>query len=583
MELKRKVRLILIFIWIFFLDGLLIMADHSIHSNYTFVVEEKTFRRLCTTKKMLTVNGMFPGPTIRVRKGQTAFITVHNKGNYGITIHWHGVKQPRNPWSDGPENITQCPIQPGKSFTYEVIFSTEEGTLWWHAHSDWSRATVHGPIIILPPLGKTYPFPQPHAQKTVVLASWFNGDVNEIIESALATGSDPNISDAFTINGWPGPLYNCTNETIYNLVVRPKRRYLLRVVNAVMNEEMFLAIAQHNLTVVAQDAAYIKPITTDYIMIAPGQTMDILLTTKNHSKPTLYYIFSRPFSDSNVSIDNSTTSAILRYHYGDSKNISNKTIEPSSSNVPIMPILLPNITDRVASYNFTSRIRALATKEFPVNVPTNVGQRLFITVSINTIICPNSSCEGPDGNRIAASLNNVSFQTPSIDILQAYYRSLSGVYSSDFPARPPYIFNFTGDVGNNTLHPSIGTKVKMVEYGEAIEIIFQGTNVLAAENHPMHLHGFSVYNVGNGYGNFDHKTSPKTYNLLDPPELNTFGVPKNGWVAVRFFAQNPGVWFLHCHLERHVSWGMSAVLIVKNGPTKETSIREPPPNMPICS
>jgi hypothetical protein len=38
------------------------------------------------------------------------------------------VKQPRNPWSDGPENITQCPIQQGKNFTQEVIFSTEEGT-----------------------------------------------------------------------------------------------------------------------------------------------------------------------------------------------------------------------------------------------------------------------------------------------------------------------------------------------------------------------------------------------------------------------------------------------------------------------
>lgn len=26
----------------------------------------------------------------------------------------HGVKQPRNPWGDGPEYITQCPIKPGE-------------------------------------------------------------------------------------------------------------------------------------------------------------------------------------------------------------------------------------------------------------------------------------------------------------------------------------------------------------------------------------------------------------------------------------------------------------------------------------
>ncbi|POO00279.1 Copper-resistance protein [Trema orientale] len=467
--------------WIYFLDGLLLSMASNIGQNYTFVLREKKFTRLCTTKHMLTVNGMFPGPTIHVRKGQTAFITVHNEGNYGVTIHWHGVKQPRNPWSDGPENITQCPIQPGKSFTYEVIFSTEEGTLWWHAHSDWSRATVHGPIIILPPIGKTYPFPKPHAEQTIILGSWFNGDVKELIDEALATGGDPNISDAFTINGWPGALYNCSNETIYNLVVRHGKTYLLRVVNAVMNEEMFFAIAEHKLTVVAQDASYIKPITTDYIMIAPGQTMDILLAAKR--SPSHYYMFSRPFFDSNAAFDNTTTSAILRY--------GGNYIAPSNP--------LPN-----------------------------------------TIVCLNSSCDGPDGNRLAASLNNVSFEIPSIDILQAYYRSLSGVYTTDFPIRPPYFFNFTGAVGNNTLHPSIGTKVKMINYGEAVEIIFQGTNVLTPENHPMHLHGFSFYNIGNGFGNFDEKTSPATYNLVDPPEVNTIGVPKNGWVAIRFFADNPG-------------------------------------------
>lgn len=88
-------------------------------------------------------------------------------------MHRHGVRQPRNPWSDGPENITQCPIAPNTSFTQEVIFSTEEGTLWWHAHSDWTRATVHGAIIILPKLGTTYPFPKPYAEETLILGMHF--------------------------------------------------------------------------------------------------------------------------------------------------------------------------------------------------------------------------------------------------------------------------------------------------------------------------------------------------------------------------------------------------------------------------
>jgi hypothetical protein len=44
---------------------------------------------------------------------------------------------------------------------------------------------------------------------------WFNGDVMAIINDALATGGDPNISDAFTINGQPGDFYNCSNGMLY--------------------------------------------------------------------------------------------------------------------------------------------------------------------------------------------------------------------------------------------------------------------------------------------------------------------------------------------------------------------------------
>lgn len=119
-------------------------------------------------------------------------------------------------------------------------------------------------------------------------------------------------------------------------------------------------------------------------------------------------------------------------------------------------------------------------------------------------------------------------------------RGLNGVFRSNFPNKPPYIFNFTGDVGDNTLHPSVGTKVKLINYGEQVEIVYQGTNVLASENHPIHLHGFSFYFVGSGTGNFDKTTSPKSYNLIDPPKVNTVAVPKNGWATIRFVADNPG-------------------------------------------
>ena len=86
----------------------------------------------------------------------------------------HGVNQLRYPWSDGPEYITQCPIQPGEKFSQKLILSTEEGTIWWHAHSNWTRATVYGAIFVYPKPGTTYPFPQPDAEVPIILGTETN-------------------------------------------------------------------------------------------------------------------------------------------------------------------------------------------------------------------------------------------------------------------------------------------------------------------------------------------------------------------------------------------------------------------------
>ncbi len=70
--------------------------------------------------------------------------------------------------------------------------------------------------------------------------------------------------------------------------------------------------------------------------------------------------------------------------------------------------------------------------------------------------------------------------------------------------------------------------------------MLQDTSILQFEVHPFHLHGNSFYIVGSGSGNYDPATSPATFNLVNPPLRNTYGVPYGGWVAIRFRADNPG-------------------------------------------
>ena len=90
--------------------------------------------------------------------------------DYVFWIYYrHGIKQYRNGWADGPAYITQCPIQTGNSYTYDFNVTGQRGTLWWHAHIFWLRATVYGAIVIMPKPGTPFPFPQPARELEILL------------------------------------------------------------------------------------------------------------------------------------------------------------------------------------------------------------------------------------------------------------------------------------------------------------------------------------------------------------------------------------------------------------------------------
>lgn len=75
--------------------------------------------------------------------------------------------------------------------------------------------------------------------------------------------------------------------------------------------------------------------------------------------------------------------------------------------------------------------------------------------------------------------------------------------------------------------------------------------------HPMHLHGhdfvllaqerrpFSPEDLHNG-----------TFKYDNPPRRDVALLPRNGYVAIGFKADNPGLWILHCHIAWHASSGL---------------------------
>ncbi|CAN6471737.1 unnamed protein product [Victoria cruziana] len=552
--------------------------DAPITRHYKFDIRMKNVTRLCVTKPIITVNGQYPGPRIVAREGDRVIVKVVNHVSNNITIHWHGIRQLGSGWADGPAYITQCPIQSGQSYTYNFTIIGQRGTLFYHAHISWIRATVHGPIIILPKRGFPYPFPKPHMEVPILLGEWWNKDTEAIISQALQTGGGPNVSDSYTINGLPGLLYNCSYKDTFKLRVSPGKTYLLRIINAALNDDLFFSIANHTLTVVEADAVYVKPFQTDVLLLTPGQTTNVLLQAKPYSPKATFLMAARPYVTGLGTFDNSTTVGIIQY-----KTNQRQSSSPPFNNLPLKLPSLPAINDTNFATNFSSKFRSMASSQFPANVPQVIDRRFFFTVGLGSSPCPkNQTCQGPNGTKFSASVNNISMALPATALLQAHFSSqYAGIYTADFPTAPLIPFNYTGNPPNNTKVIN-GTKVVILRFNTSVELVMQDTSILGAEAHPLHLHGFNFFVVGRGFGNYDPIRDPANFNLVDPVERNTVSVPSGGWVAIRFLADNPGVWFMHCHFDVHLSWGLKMAWMVLDGPLPNQKLPPPPLDLPKC-
>ncbi|KAL6133158.1 hypothetical protein ACLB2K_065395 [Fragaria x ananassa] len=553
--------------------------------HYTFNIQYHNVTRLCSTRKIITVNGKFPGPRLVAREGDRVLVKVVNHIKENVTIHWHGIRQLRSGWADGPAYITQCPIQTGQSYTYNFTIIGQRGTLWYHAHISWLRSTLYGPIILLPRRNESYPFVKPYKEIPIILGEWFKADPEAVISQALQTGGGPNVSDAYTLNGFPGPMYNCSSNDVFKLKVKPGKTYHLRLINAALNDELFFIVANHSLTVVCADATYVKPFTTDILLITPGQTTGVLLKTKPNFPNATFLILTRPYFTGAGTLDNTTAAGILEYEHP----LSSSGTPSSIKTLPLLKPSLPpingtkfvNVTQFVQ--NLALKYRSLDSAKYPAKVPQTVDRKFFFTVGLGTSPCPkNTTCQGPNGQKFAAAINNVSFAMPSVAMLQSHFFAQSNVtYRTDFPSNPIVQFNYTGTPPNNT-NVINSTRAVVIPFNTTVELVLQDTSILGAESHPLHLHGFNFYVVGQGFGNFDQNKDPAKFNLVDPVERNTVGVPAGGWAAIRFLADNPGVWFMHCHLEIHTSWGLKMAWIVQDGPQPNQKLPPPPADLPQC-
>ena len=210
-----------------------------------------------------TYNGTVPGPMIRVTEGDQVRIVVKNDLPDGTTIHWHGVEVPNA--MDGVPGVTQDPIEPGQTFTYEFT-AKPAGTFMYHSHFEGDvqvGAGLYAPIIIDPKEAEANP---PAVDKVLMISEWLQKDGQTYAAMPMG-GMEPNY---FTINGKAFP----STETI---TVKKGERVRLRLIGI---GQFIHPMHLHGFPfkIVATDGHPVPEaaqLTKDTVSVAPGERYDI--------------------------------------------------------------------------------------------------------------------------------------------------------------------------------------------------------------------------------------------------------------------------------------------------------------------
>ena len=185
-----------------------------------FRLTAHVFKQQIAPQKTIDVwgfNGSAPGPTIQVTQGDKVRVIFKNELPEPSSLHWHGFEDRIG--YDGMPGISQEPVKPGESFTYNFLIQ-QEGTYFYHSHMAMQElAGMLGAFIMHPKA----PY-RPHCDKDFVI------HLQEY--AVLANSTTPNTMmmefNWLLLNGKAGPATT-------PLIVRQGDRVRIRFVNLGMD------------------------------------------------------------------------------------------------------------------------------------------------------------------------------------------------------------------------------------------------------------------------------------------------------------------------------------------------------------
>ncbi len=219
-------------------------------------------------------NGQIPGPRIHIRQGDRIRVNVTNGLPEETTVHWHGMILPNQ--MDGPAEITQKPIEPGETYSYEFT-ATQHGTYFYHPHAKPDREQalgLYGALIIDP----TNPNEEVRADHDYViqLQEWLKRE-GLTYPSMPMDGGMPNY---FTINGKAYP----STDTIHMKVGETLKVRFIGTNNGFVHP---MHIHGGPFEVVARDGETIPAsarFLADTVNVGPGQRYDVIWKARKPGK-----------------------------------------------------------------------------------------------------------------------------------------------------------------------------------------------------------------------------------------------------------------------------------------------------------
>jgi FtsP/CotA-like multicopper oxidase with cupredoxin domain len=94
-----------------------------------------------TRVKAWAYNGQVPGPQIRVTEGDRVRVVLRNELAESTAVHFHGLELPND--QDGVPFITQPPVKPGQTYTYEFVVPNA-GSHMYHSHHNAAKQVGMG-------------------------------------------------------------------------------------------------------------------------------------------------------------------------------------------------------------------------------------------------------------------------------------------------------------------------------------------------------------------------------------------------------------------------------------------------------